>query len=101
MACAIRAGSEDAPPGFRPAWGCDYHHLLSGGRRRGHVYGVGLCLWHHRGRIADDWHSFGMTHKEMRDYYGPSLAEGSKPFHAAYGTDQDLLDKQDELLGDA
>jgi hypothetical protein len=86
VACAIKG---------RASWGGDYHHLLSGGIRRGHLFGVCLCAWHHR--AVPDW---GCTHEEMRQHYGPSLAEGSKPFHAVFGTDQDLLDKQSELLGE-
>ena len=29
------------------------HHLLSGGIRRGHLFSLGLCAWHHRGRAID------------------------------------------------
>lgn len=78
----------------RPSYGGDYHHLLSGGIRRGHMFGVCLCAWHHRG--VPDW---GCTHEVMREAFGPSLAEGSKPFHATFGSDETLLAKQDELLG--
>lgn len=99
VACAIWADHPDSPPGFIGAWGGDYHHLLSGGRRRGHMFGVCLCKWHHVGIIADDWHSFGMTHAEMRRHYGPSLMDGSKTFRDTYGSDDVLLAKQDELLG--
>lgn len=87
VACAIRG---------RPSYGGDYHHLLSGGIRRGHMFGVCLCPWHHRG--VPDW---GCTHEEMRSAFGPSLAEGSKPFHETFGSDDDLLAKQVELLGEA
>lgn len=75
--------------------GCDYHHLLSGGRRRGHLFGIGLCAWHHR--QVPDW---GCTVPEMREVFGPSLMCGSKTFHAAFGSDAELLAKQDELLGE-
>jgi hypothetical protein len=34
----------------------------------------------------------------MRDHYGPSLADGSKPFHAAFGSDAELLARQNEYL---
>lgn len=71
----------------------DVHHLLSGNRRRGHRYTVGLCGWHHR-KLTD----FGCTEKEMRDDLGPSLADGSKPFRAAFGSDDELLALQDALL---
>ena len=95
MACLAWAESEDAPAGFFPVYGVDYHHLLSGGRRRGHMFGIGLCAYHHR-QIPN----YGCTVKEMREHYGPSLMDGSKVFHAAYGSDQELLDGQNLLLGD-
>lgn len=100
VACELWAQHPDCPQGFRGAYiddngGGDYHHLLSGGRRRGHMFGVCLCPWHHRAVL--DW---GMTHEEMRDLYGPSLAEGSKRFHETFGNDQALLDKQAEILGE-
>ena len=95
VACLIWQKHPDCPAGFTPWIGVDYHHLLSGGRRRGHMFGVGLCPYHHR-NVPD----FGCTHEEMRKHYGPSLAEGSKPFHATFGSDADLLAKQSELLGE-
>lgn len=70
------------------------HHLLSGSRRIGHMATVGLCYWHHLG--GPYW---GMTHEEMRDHYGPSLAEGSRPFRAEFGSDAELLEMQDGILG--
>lgn len=74
----------------------EVHHLLSGGRRIGHMATVGLCTWSHRG-VPFDFHS----HDEMREHYGPSLAEGSKPFHAEFGSDAELLAIQNELLEEA
>lgn len=106
VACEIWAEHPDCPPMFRGAWvdvsptgessGGDYHHLLSGGIRRGHMFGVCLCPWHHR--AVPDW---GCSHDEMRRLYGPSLAEGSKRFNETFGGDQALLDKQAEILGEA
>lgn len=75
--------------------GSDAHHLLSGGRRRGHMATIGLCAWHHRG--VPDW---GCTASEMRESYGPSLMDGSKLFRDAYGTDDELLALQKRLLGE-
>lgn len=74
--------------------GCDYHHLLSGGRRRGHRYGIGLCGWHHRGVPI---HNYRAT--EMRAYFGPSLMDGSKAFRQAFGDDDFLLAWQDRNIG--
>ena len=73
----------------------EVHHLLSGGRRIGHMATVGLCMWSHRG--VPFWLC---THEEMRDHYGPALSEGSKPFRDEFGTDAELLQMQNELLGE-
>ena len=72
--------------------GCDAHHTLSGGRRIGHMATLGLCAWHHRGVKPMD----GMSDKQATETFGPSLAHGSKPFHAMYGSDSDLLAMQAE-----
>ena len=72
----------------------EIHHLLSGNKRIGHMATVSLCVWHHRG-IADEGTAF-MTKCAL----GPSLAHGSKPFRAEFGTDAELLVLQNALLGD-
>lgn len=63
------------------------HHLLIGGIRRGHLHTVGLCAWHHRGRLIVT----GWTHATHRRLLGPSLGEGSVPFHEAFGDDDALM----------
>lgn len=68
---------------FTSEFGAEYHHLLVGGIRAGHRFGIALCTAHHRGGQCT----------------GVSLAAGSKPFHARYGGDQALLDYQDRLIG--
>lgn len=73
--------------------GCDAHHLLSGGIRRGHRFTIALCQWHHRGMPMHD-----LSHRDMRASFGPALSEGSKPFRHEFGTDELLLRVQDELL---
>lgn len=70
------------------------HHLLSGGRRRGHLATIGLCPWHHRAAPPYP----GMGEREAIERFGPSVATGSKPFHAVYGSDDELLEFQDALL---
>jgi hypothetical protein len=35
----------------------------------------------------------------MTEQFGPSLARGSKPFHEAFGTDDELLAEVERLLG--
>ena len=71
------------------------HHLLSGGRRIGHMASICLCRWHHLGELR-----FGMTTSEMTQEYGPSLAKGSVPFRRQFGTDAELLEHQNLLLGE-
>jgi hypothetical protein len=72
----------------------DAHHLLKGGRRIGHDATIALCPWHHRAMPFGDW----LDHATCRRLLGPSLAEGSKPFHAAFGSDAELLEIQNGLL---
>jgi hypothetical protein len=67
-----------------------WHHTA--GKKR-HDLTCGLCIWHHMARPFD-FHS----HDEMRHHYGPSLAEGSKPFHARFGSNAELLARQNEYL---
>lgn len=71
-----------------------FHHFKIGNQQAGHRFGVILGGWHHEAIPLP-----GSTAEQMRARFGPSLAEGSKPFHDAYGSDQDLLDYQDDLLG--
>lgn len=69
-----------------------WHHTA--GKKR-HDLTCGLCLWHHMARPF-----CGRTHAQCRAYYGPSLAEGSKPFHAEFGSNADLLARQNKMLDD-
>lgn len=83
----------------------EIHHLLSGNKRIGHMATVSLCPWHHRGV----WESgLDLEHEttirtlaEWKALYGPSLAHGSKPFRARYGSDAEMLALQNEFLGEA
>jgi hypothetical protein len=54
---------------------------------------IGLCGWHHR---AEPW--AGQPIAWCRQSLGPSLAEGSKPFHEFFGSDEELLAIQARLL---
>ena len=71
----------------------EVHHLLSGNKRRGHMFTIPLCAWHHRGHIGPLW-----TKRYAREMLGPSLADGSKPFHSMFGTDDELLQATNDLL---
>lgn len=83
----------------------EIHHLLDGGVRRGHAFTVGLCSWHHRGVACNP--GFGLMGKDkavffgpggMTPAFGPSLANGSRPFRQHFGSDDDLLAFQNALL---
>ncbi len=73
-----------------------YDHSKSGNIRRGHGKGFASCLWHHQRRVSCDW-----SHARMRAHFGPSLMDGSRLFHDTYGSDDELIALQDELLGAA
>lgn len=80
--------------GFKGRQYIERNHILSGNKRIGHMATYSLCLWHHQGEPKD-----GMTKKEMCQEFGPSLKyPGSKPFHAAFGSDAELLALQNALL---
>lgn len=89
--CCIARGYEHDPDSPM----VEAHHLLSGGIRRGHLHTVGLCAWHHRGRLMFG----GWSHAEHRELLGPALSEGSVPFHAEFGDDDALMGRQFEMLG--
>ena len=78
--------------GYRIAGLVEIHHLLSGNKRRGHLFTVGLCAWHHRALPP-----FGWGDAEAEYELGPSLANGSKPFRAVFGSDDDLMALQERI----
>lgn len=69
------------------------HHLLSGNKRIGHMATIGLNPYSHRGVPFNGW-----TLAQCREWFGPSLADGSKPFHAEFGSDAELLAIQNKML---
>lgn len=73
------------------------HHLNLGGhagqKRRGDEFQIPLCAWHHRGKQPKYVHSLVMP-----ALYGPSLARQSKKFREAFGTDDALLARTNEML---
>lgn len=65
----------------------EIHHMLSGGRRRGEMFVLGLCFEHHRaGR---------------NDHLCVSRDHNQRRFEAAYGTEESLLAKTRELIKEA
>ena len=59
----------------RVVYGCGYNHAKSGNRRRGHMFGYALCVWH-RCRHPNEGKSLART----RAISGPSLMDGSRVF---------------------
>lgn len=72
---------------------CDIHHLLSGGRRLGHEYTVGLCPWHHRAVLPS-----GHRLCDFAEVHGPSLAATPRAFATRYGDEYELYEIQNALL---
>ncbi len=70
----------------------DAHHLLSGGRRRGHDKTVALCKWHHTGEDIQ-----GIGKDTLYRILGPSYALNKREFEDTFGTDDELLMEQDRL----
>lgn len=85
----------------RPGTPGQVHHLLSGGRRIGHDATIYLHPWFHagepptsrlRGRVGQ------LTIAEATRIYGPSLAHDRPEFEARFGTEQQLLEMQNDLI---
>lgn len=75
----------------------EIHHLTIGGKhgqkRRGHDFTIGLCAWHHRGVSPFGNPELGLA------AFGPSLHHHARAFRAAFGTDAELLEFQNALIG--
>ena len=79
---------------------CEKHHLnafdMPGAKRRGEEYTVGLCQWHHVGRCAC---SGVMTDCSFCSIVrGPSWRHHKRDFLTAFGTGDELLEKQNARL---
>ncbi|MFA4294417.1 Ref family recombination enhancement nuclease [Xanthomonas perforans] len=92
MACVVRMATGLLPQQLVVV-GCDYNHCKSGNRRRGHLFGYALCVWHHRAHPMPR-----QTTSSTRDRYGPSLMDGSALFHETYGSDDELIALQTEWI---
>jgi hypothetical protein len=68
-----------------------WHHTA--GKKR-HDLTCGLCYWHHQGG-ADVRKVAGRTAQQVRPEPG---RRQSKPFHAEFGSNASLLERQNELL---
>lgn len=78
----------------------DVHHLNTGGhagqKRRGDEFTIGLSPWHHRGIPID-----GLTPEGCRRLLGPSLKLEPNAFRETFGSDDELLAEQNELIEEA
>ena len=80
---------EDLP--FRAA---TVQHVVEGGKRLGHQATYGLCPWHHFATKPDP----GMSKTTILKVFGPSLANGSKPYRERYGSEAMLVEVQDFMI---
>lgn len=60
------------------------HHMLSGGRRRGHLFTLPLCEKHH---------ASGLNNEEC-----VSRHPWRKEFESRYGTEEELLEKTKQMV---
>lgn len=74
------------------------HHLLSGGRRVGHMHTVRLCHYHHQAKRLPGAHT---SYRAAAEIFGPSLEREPRRFRHVYGTDADLLALQNRMLGES
>jgi hypothetical protein len=73
----------------------DIHHLVEGQRRLGHQSTIPLSPWFHRGVPS----RFDMRPSEATKALGPSLAINKRAFVEQFGTERQLLELTNELLG--
>lgn len=77
----------------------EVHHLNEDGKagqaRRGDEYTIGLCIYHHQGKVLGRF-----TLKFLRRRLGPSLKNESKEFRETFGSDDALLAEQNELIAE-
>lgn len=74
----------------------EYNHAKSGNRRRGHLAGYALCLWHHHG--SQQLHALGLARQTAFERWGPSLFDQARAFHAEFGSDDELIEAQAWVL---
>lgn len=75
----------------------EIHHLVDRGTRKhsgGHDATIPLCSWHHRGLTEG-----GAQWKELTLALGPSLALSKRQFIKVFGTERQLLETVNAMLG--
>jgi hypothetical protein len=85
--------------------GCEKHHLNDfdkpGGKRRGELFTIGLCRWHHVGACTCPG-----KHGVIRDCatchlrFGPSWYHRKRLFLITFGTGDELLSEQNSRIND-
>ena len=73
----------------------EIHHLVEGRKRLGHQFTIPLSPWFHRGipPLAE------MRPSEAEKAIGPSLARSKRDFTAKFGTERELLEQTNKLIG--
>ncbi len=74
------------------------HHLLTtglhgNGKRRGDEFTICLSPWSHRGEPFG-----GLSEARCRELYGPSYAREPRLFRDTFGSDEELLELQNQML---
>jgi len=70
------------------------HHYLSGNKRIGHHATVPLCYFHHNGLPYD-----GIPTAWLLANVGPSFHKHTREFRKRYGSDKELLETVNQLIG--
>lgn len=72
---------------------CDVSHAKSGNRRRGHLFTMLECPWHHRGVPPA-----GATIQQARERLGPSRALEPRAYRERFGDDEHLIGLTNQAL---
>lgn len=85
---------------YQQPFATEAHHLnldgKAGQKRRGDEFQIPLCRYHHQGHLLTNVDS-----RAMAALYGPSLARQSKKFREAFGSDDSLLARTNDMLAKA
>lgn len=97
IACLIRFEGKHRAEQF-VIFGGEYNHVKSGNIRIGHGAGYCMCQWHHKGHAQPGTPQEHMGPRMLERVYGPSLADGSRLFQDTYGTHEQLIEKQTQVV---
>lgn len=71
----------------------EFHHIKVGNVTVGQRFGYAVSRYFHRGILPR-----GYTQAQAREEFGPTIMS-SAAFHNRFGSDQELLDRQDDAIG--